>query len=108
MYTRIFLLILVIMLLSLILNKIFDKENFTNSEDKTVGNKNINSIILSISDNFYFGTFIESDENKDIDLSKYNFKTTSLQSNKWQRNDNIDIFNLLNYDSTRPHLTNFW
>lgn len=107
MYIRIFLLILVIMLLSLILNKIFDKENFTNSEDKIVGNKNINSIILSISDNFYFGTFIESDENKDIDLSKYNFKTTSLQSNKWQRNDNIDIFNNhivvidLSYDSEK-------
>ena len=77
-----------------------NNEHFYNSNQNEVSNVNINSIMLSPYEDededederefkTYFGTFIKNNDKDDIHNSLYLYKTTDLNSPKWNRVDNM-------------------
>ena len=85
---------LVVFLLIQIYELTSDKEFFTDSN--LVGNKNIQSLILSpydedIENKRYFGSFIKSGVNSNINNSVFLYNTNSLESNKWAQSNDIKL-----------------
>ena len=85
---------LVVFLLIQIYEVTYGKEFFT--DNNIVSNKNIQSLILSPYDEDaenkrYFGSFIKSGINSNIENSVFLYNTNSLESNKWSQSNNIKL-----------------
>ena len=85
---------LVVFLLIQIYEVVYGKELFTNSN--IVTNSNIQSLILSpysedVENKKYFGSFIKSGINSNIENSVFLYNTNSLESNKWSQSNTIKL-----------------
>ena len=87
---------LVVFLLIQVYELTYGKEFF--DDTNFITNKNIQSLILSpydedIENKRYFGSFIKSETNSNIDNSVFLYNTNSLESNKWSQTNDIKLDN---------------
>ena len=85
---------LVVFLLIQIYEVTQGREFFT--DNNTVGNKNIQSLILSpydegVGNKRFFGSFIKSGVNSNIENSVFLYDTYSLEANKWSQSNEIKL-----------------